>query len=148
MRFFNRALAAVVWDMVAGTVAREFTADEVPASGRVAFSPDGRWLVTAASGEYRMWEVGTWAPGRRPPVPPAAMAGPVAFDRSGTTLAVAWGTSEVRLLGPAGDGVRVTLTVPGQTGITSLGFSRAGDRLAVGCASGAAYVWDLARLRD
>jgi serine/threonine protein kinase/WD40 repeat protein len=139
---------AVAWDAAAGTVVKQFAADEVPASGRVAFSPDGRWLVTAAGGEYRFWEVGAWAPGRRLAVPPAAVAGPVAFDRAGTLLAVAWGNSEVRLLGPAGDGARVTLTVPGQTGITSLGFSRAGDRLAVGCASGVAYVWDLARLRD
>jgi WD40 repeat protein len=137
---------AVVWDAAAGTVVKRFTAGEVPASGRVAFSPDGRWLVTAG-GEYRFWEVGTWEPGRRLAVPPAAVAGPVAFDRAGTTLAVAWGESEVRLCGPAGDPVRVTLTVPGQTGITSLGFSRAGDRLAVGCGSGVAYVWDLARLR-
>ena len=34
-------------------------------------------------------------------------------------LAVAWGESEVRLLGPAGDPVRVTLALPGQTGITA-----------------------------
>jgi WD40 repeat protein len=137
----------IVWEAADGTTVKRFTADEVPAGGRAAFSPDGRWLVTAAGGEYRFWVVGTWEPGPRLAIPPPAAAGPLAFDPAGTMLAVAWGESEVRLLGPAGDPVRVTLTLPGQTGITALAFRRSGDRLAVGCASGVTYVWDLARLR-
>ena len=33
----------------------------------IAFSPDGKWLVSGTGAEYRFWEVGSWQPGPQIP---------------------------------------------------------------------------------
>jgi WD40 repeat protein len=137
----------IVWDLSDGKVAKRFTFDEVPASGPLAFSADGKWLVTAAGEEYRLWRVGNWEPGPRKALPPTAIAGPVAYSRVENILAVAWGQNGVRLLAADTLDEVVTLTAPGQSGVTSLAVSSDGNRLAVGCESGVIYIWDLKQLR-
>ncbi len=48
-----------VWDLAGGQVVHESSAQP---GMSVAFSPDGRWLVTGSLTEYRFLESGSWRP--------------------------------------------------------------------------------------
>ncbi len=64
----------------------------------VAFSPDGKWLVTSGP-ESIIWQVGSWLPKarfRRNGY--ASVPGPIAFTGDGTLLAVAKATRPAQLL--------------------------------------------------
>ena len=56
----------------------------------VAFSPDGRWLLTGGQSDYRFGRSGSW---ERGPViereNPGLFHGPLAFSRDGRSLAIA-----------------------------------------------------------
>ena len=144
---WNQGESTMVWDAAAGIVAKQFSPEEVSGSARLAFSPDGTWLVTGAGNEYRFWKVGTWDPGLRVVLPAGANARELTFDHTGRKLAVIWGQTQVRILAAESHEELVTLSMPGQESVSALSFSPDSTKLAVGCANGATYVWDLQRLQ-
>jgi WD40 repeat protein len=117
-------------------------------SCRVAFSPDGHWLVTGERDKFRFWQVGSWTPGfvilrdRSEPVP-----GPLAFSRDGRMLAIARSAWTVQLIDPATGLEIATLTAPDPQHINSLCFSPDGQHLAVATNNHAVQLWDLRLIR-
>ena len=54
----------VVWDVGSGKPVRTLpTVKATTGTASVAFSPDGKWLVTGGPGNYRFWSVGSWERG-------------------------------------------------------------------------------------
>jgi Tfp pilus assembly protein PilF len=114
---------------------------------QVAFTGDGRWLVTTTVQAYRFWEAGTWEPG---PVLAMERGGnrvvPLGKSPDGTLLAAARARSTVQLLDASGNEL-ATLPCPEGQEVFSARFSPDGTLLAVACDNQIVHVWDLARLR-
>jgi WD40 repeat protein/serine/threonine protein kinase/Tfp pilus assembly protein PilF len=137
-----------VWDARTGECVRSFGDPEVSGDPcQVAFTTDGRWLVTTTPQAYRFWEAGTWEPG---PVLPLERGGNrvVALEASpdGTLLAAARARSTVQLRDASGNEL-ATLPCPEGQEVFGLRFSADGTLLAVACDNQIVHVWDLARLR-
>jgi hypothetical protein len=114
---------------------------------RIAFGPDGRWLVAStAEKALRFWRVGSWKPGR---VVPTQEPGPaaLAFSRNGTVLAVADFPRGIKLLHPATGKELATLKAPEDNPSTSLSFSTDGSQLAAATNNHTIHLWDLRCLR-
>jgi serine/threonine protein kinase/WD40 repeat protein/tetratricopeptide (TPR) repeat protein len=128
-----------VWGAQTRQLEKELPAGPGP---RVGFSPDGRWLATTGGGG-RLWQVGSWAPGRE-------LGGDVfAFSPDGRLLAVETGDGVIRLLAPDSDREYARLESPDREPARGLAFSPDGATLAaVGPADGfRPFVWDLRQLR-
>ncbi len=75
-----------VWNLETSRIAHELP---VGRDASVAFSPDGKWLVTSES-ESIIWQVGTWSvKARFPRHGYTSVPGPIAFAPDGALLAVA-----------------------------------------------------------
>jgi eukaryotic-like serine/threonine-protein kinase len=112
-------------------------------------SPDGRWLLVATREQYQLWEVGSWRPGPRWPIPIAEQGRwLVAFSPDSRLVSVASpsGVIELRALPGATEVLR--LPPPQQTLLQGLQFSPDGTRLLVLNANGRLLEWDLAGLRE
>ena len=111
----------------------------------VAFSPDGRWLVTSTIEEYRFWAVGTWER-RRVIRRDWGLAGPVAFSRDGRMLALAHSRYAVRLHDAATFAELARLEALDARHITWLRFTPAGGLLAA-TTDHSIQLWDLPAIR-
>jgi WD40 repeat protein len=111
----------------------------------VAFSPDGRWLVTSTIDEYRFWDVGTWER-RRVIRRDSGLIGPAAFSRDGRMLALAYSRYAVRLYDAATVAELATLEAPAPRHITWLCFTPAGS-LLVATTDHSIQFWDLPAIR-
>jgi WD40 repeat protein len=108
---------------------------------RVAFSPDGRWLLTNSSG-CQLWEVGSWDEG------PAVGGATGCFSPDGRLLAVEGSAGVIRLVRPESGAELARLEAPELTRLMPRCFTPDGARLiAVGADTEALHVWDLAALR-
>lgn len=145
-----------VWDARTGRRVRDLPAG-LPvrqgiggAAADLAFSPDGRWLVTGDRREYRFWEVGSWRPGRRIPRPGSInLAGHSAFSPDGTLLAVVDSPFTVCLLDAPTGRRLATLESPDPHLIHCLRFSPDSSLLAVGWdGHNATQVWNLRSIRQ
>jgi WD40 repeat protein len=111
----------------------------------VAFSPDGRWLVTSTIEEYRFWAVGTWE--RRQVLRRDwGIAGEAAFSRDGRILALAHSRHAVRLHDAATLAELATLEAPDPRQITWFCFTPTGG-LLVATMGHAIQLWDLPAIR-
>jgi WD40 repeat protein/tRNA A-37 threonylcarbamoyl transferase component Bud32 len=108
----------------------------------LAFSPDGRWLVTSEAREYRFWKTGSWEAGRTIPRIREALPGPVAFSPDGNLLAITPAPYLVHLIDPATGERLARLESPAPHLSGYLCFSPDGGLLAVG-----PEIWDLRRVR-
>jgi serine/threonine protein kinase/WD40 repeat protein len=137
-----------IWDARTGACVRSLGIAEVGGGDpQVAFTGDGRWLVTTTPREYRFWEVGSWQPGRTLALERGAnRIVPLAAAGDGTMLAVARARSAVQLLDASGNEL-ASLTCPEQQEIFGMRFSPDCRLLAVRCDNQIVHVWDLARLR-
>ncbi|SDL28319.1 hypothetical protein [Nonomuraea jiangxiensis] len=110
-------------------------------SVEVAFSPDGRTLVTAAK-TVQFWDAATYRKLGGPLTGHTDQVSAVKFAPDGKTLATAgetvrlWDTTRRRKLG--------TLPTGEDTYITSVSFTWDGSLLASGDSDGAARLWDIA----
>jgi WD40 repeat protein len=147
--YWESTHAAQVWENRTGGTARSFESGPTgAASAFVAFSPDGRWLVTCEQGVYRFWEVGTWQPGpriERDQVEP--FPGPIAWSRAGGMVALARSSTGVLLLDAATGERLATIQANSPRSVRSLEFSPDGGLLAVAYIDQQIILWDLLLLR-
>jgi serine/threonine protein kinase/WD40 repeat protein/Tfp pilus assembly protein PilF len=132
-----------IWDARSGRLVRDLPAQILEGDATVAFSPDGRWLVTGGRG-YRFWEVGSWEPGRFIEKEHDSF-GAMAFSWDGKILAILKSSRYVQLI-DVDTGSELAGFEASQN-ITHLCFSLDGSRLAAGCSHQVTHVWDLQAMR-
>jgi WD40 repeat protein len=114
----------------------------------VAFSPDGKWLVSGSGREYQIREVGTWNLRQRlAPNPSSDLLRPMAFSGDGLMLAICLAHDTVQLLETATWQELATLESSHPTMVSSLSFSPDGTQLAVGSRPPLDQLWDLRLIR-
>jgi WD40 repeat protein len=120
------------------------------ADARLAFSPDGRWLLAGLQHEYRIWNVGDWhaAPRLLPRDNPGFWAGPAGFSRDGRLLAVAHTPLEIQLVDVATFQEVARLLAPDARHIECPRFSPDGSQLAVATQNRVIQLWDLRAVRQ
>jgi eukaryotic-like serine/threonine-protein kinase len=134
----------IVWDAVTGERIKTLPARW---SSDAAFSPDGKWLVTAVAEEYRIYETESWQLRHRlPRTVGGDSPGPMAFSHDSQVLAIVVAEHTVQLIHPATARVLANLEPPDGAGDLpgKLRFSPDGSQLAV-CTSNlrTVHVWDL-----
>ena len=135
---------ARLWDAQTGRLIRQLT---TMSSTLVAFTPDCRWLVTAASDEYCFWNVETGDSGLRISRAQAgSIWGPMAFTRDGKIMAIARSRWLVQLVETATGRELASLEQPDAQTVAWLAFNPDGTQLAV--ATDVVHVWDLHKLRE
>jgi len=138
-----------LWDAHTGHVVKDWLMESPSASA--AFSPDGRWLVTATGQEYRFWRVGIWEADKAIPRHPDAgtVPGVMAFTPDGRLLAVAWTRRVIQLVDTATCESLATLEPPdpGAEGIYSMCFNGEGSTLVAAIENHRLQVWDLREIR-
>jgi WD40 repeat protein len=140
--------AARIWDVRQRTLVRGLSLDGTDSALGAAFSPDGRWLVTAVNREFCFWEVGSWEPKTRLPRDPRSIFGLIAFARDGGLLALLQGRNRIELRDPATLRHLATMQTPGLANLTGLGLSADGTRVAASTDDNMLALWDLRRLRQ
>jgi len=132
-----------VWDAQTGLLVRNLP---VEGNANVAFSPDGKWLVSGASEAYRFWKVGVWdsahAIGR---VGAADLWGEMAFAPDGKMLAIAKSRGLIQLIEPNTGQELANLDAGPQT---PLCFSPDGSELTVRGQHEYIQIWDLRLVRQ
>jgi tetratricopeptide (TPR) repeat protein len=139
--FNSQGIGAKVWDASTGKLVKDL---RLHGSCWVAFSPDGKWLLTAAGG-CRLWAVGTWEKG---PFLGKVSTDQLAFSSDGRVLALLDEAGSIGLVEPATGREYVRLDAPTDVGVFPMCFSPDGARLfALGSEGKAVHVWDLRRIR-
>jgi WD40 repeat protein len=137
--WLDHRAGAKVWH--AQTGAHE--ADLPVGSGRVGFSPDGKWLATGTGG-VRLWEVGTWRPG---PVVGSPVSSHFAFDPTGRLLAVNDDPGIVRLVITQTGKELLRLTAPVEGRLQPWCFTPDGCKLIALGDDRLVHIFDLAAIR-
>jgi WD40 repeat protein len=128
---------AQVWNAATGELVKKFP---VPGHCGVAFSPDGRWLLTT-SGGCRLWEVGSWNEWWK------VGGANGCFSPDGRHLAVVDSPGAIRLVRLQDRAQLTRLEAPEQTLLVPRCFTPDGTRLiAIGVDTQALHVWDLRRI--
>ncbi len=140
---FGHPGGAKVWEPQTGKLVKDL---RVGPFCRVAFSPDGKCLLTGiGNGQIRVWEVGTWTEVViQEPLRGVAFA----FSPDGKLLAAETGAGVARLLDPETGKEYAQLEAPNEH--VSLHFTFSPDCTKLVCASGnghCLHIWDLPALR-
>ena len=133
-----------VWDARTGKLVKSLgTAD-----ANVAFSPDGKRLLTSSGDENVLWSVDDWHPiwrARRAGLPVGQGSG--AFTRDGSLVAVSDSPQHVKLLEGATGTEIMSLTSPDPLSITGVRMKSDGSSVIVATPHGAFQLWDLESAR-
>jgi WD40 repeat protein len=140
----DRVVPVRIWEVPTGRKVHELPGTSY---ARVAFTPDGNWLVTGTTGTYQFWRVGTWEPGLHIPRPGRNNTGPMAFSADGRMMACMPEPLTVKLLDPNTGNELATLTPPTPTSVEDLCFSPDGTKLVVSTGMASTYLWDLRLIR-
>jgi WD40 repeat protein len=135
-----------VWDARSGEMLRHLIADEVGA--RASFSPNGRWLITETSQDFRLWHTASWEQVWHLRREQPFFNRGAAFSPDSRVLALTMSLSAVRLCNPSTGDVLATLQVPDVAPLSLVGFSPAGRYLVVLAWPGEVGVWDLRSVRE
>jgi WD40 repeat protein len=139
------SLNVKIWNADDGRQERELPTGRSP---NVAFSPDGRWLVTGTGAEYIFWRTTDWRKDHLLPRPEnEGLPGPMCFSRDGKLLALACDRNTVRLISPE---TAVTLAdiepVP-ERPLIALAFNPDATELAITRTAAPPQIWHLSRIR-
>ena len=111
-------------------------------SAGAAFSPDGKWIVTAERGVIRQWRAdGTAAGWSQHKDDGVRVRGGIEW--SGACIAVITAPTRASLLDAESGAVLAHFDAPGSPTIMALALSADAAQLAIACASGEVFVWDL-----
>jgi WD40 repeat protein/tetratricopeptide (TPR) repeat protein len=144
----------LVWDLPRRRLVKVLSAgDREGRSGTfVAFSPDGRWLVSCSgnmsSPGYDFWEVGTWKRRRFDPESEASGWGQPVFSPDGRLMALTVSPQQIRLVEPATSRTIAHLSTVQPLHARPLAFSPDGTRLIAATDRSTALMWDLKRIRE
>jgi eukaryotic-like serine/threonine-protein kinase len=140
LAFANHAVR--IFDLETGRVLLEHCGQRRAVDG-LAFSPDGKLLVSASTQMIAALEVptGNVAWSRPSTFARGSLRGPLAFDVHGATLACASTTGFVVLLDPASGALRADFKAHTRP-ITSLAFDPRGERLVSGSDDLSTSIWD------
>lgn len=115
---------------------------------RLAFAPNGRWLVSSDGNSLRFWEFPGFVAGRAIARDgDVGAAGVAVFSPDSTLLAVTMSRSELALISVASGELVVRLPNPNRWQVTTLSFDATGRFLAAGSFEGVVTVWNLQQLR-
>ena len=132
-----------IWATGTGSPSRDMLRHPSGPIGALAFSPDGRWLVSAGPGSARIFELETGTLVNEVEVDGEALAVAVAPD----SRVVAVGDSAGNIFLAAPDGTQGVLTIRGRSPITALRFGDTPSILASGSSDGNLVLWDTLEAR-
>ncbi len=135
-----------VWDAATG---KEMATLPTANSPNVAFSSDGRWLVTSTGREYRFWNVKGWTPAHRIVRPDMDdLPGAMAFSSDGRLMALTYSRSVIRLVEPATGNLLAQLEPVPANDIVGLAFNADASELAVTRVDAPPQIWHLRHLQE
>jgi serine/threonine-protein kinase len=122
----------------------EFRGRHGAAVQSVAYSPDGKWVVSGGDNYLRVYDPETLRPKAVLPNPSQVTC--LVFSPDSRTLAVAGRQGTVRLWDMTGEKPKERFTFQATTAqLWRLAFSPDGERIAVGSDDGMARIWDVSR---
>ena len=131
--------SAELWDIATGKEIRQFEHEWVVQA--VAFSPDGRWIVTGGSNTAILWDANLGTEVRRF-APSATTIAAVAFSPDGRFVIIGDLNRSARLMNVS-DGT-IVRELSGSTGaMQRLAFSKDGTSIMSGGLDGIAETWDI-----
>ncbi len=136
-----------MWDAATGRLQWRRSQEHLELS-RVAFTADGRWLVSGSADEFTFWNAATGEPGVRFPRRDAGdLRGPMAFSQDGRLMALAVTRTLVQLRDPVTGENLAELDSSRPQMISALAFNPSGTQLAVLGETHSLQLWDLRSLR-
>ena len=138
--------AVIVWD---GRTGKKVKTLETPDTTSVAFSPDGKFLVTGSAERYTFWRVGPWTEALSIPQQDQNDFVPMmAFSGDGRLFAGTHSRRIVRLYDAATGQVLADFEPPDPHTVTGLCLSADGSSLAVCEGYESQRLWDLQAIRS
>jgi WD40 repeat protein len=133
-----------IWSATTGALERELTTGYSP---NVAFSPDGRWLVTSTSVDFSFWRTSDWRLDHKIERPPWGLPGPLCFSADSKVLALAYTRGVVRLIEPDSGQTIAQLEPTPDNEVIGLALNADLSELAMTRFGEPPQIWRLSRIR-
>ncbi len=142
----GRPYPVQVFDVDSGAMIRQLPQGG-SAGSQTLFSPNGKWLLTGDTLEFRLWEVGTWRLVYSISRGDTGYAAVMAFSLDSSILALTPSRDTLRLVEASSGSELATLEAPEANDIYYACFSPNATQLAVLYRHGPIQIWDLRLIR-